>query len=236
MSLMKDARKMVKDRPFLVLAAAGTVGYYSYLKQIQLATKTSVAETSVAETTNPYDVPLDPGLQNAVDEYYSQYVNDVPLDPGLQNAIMGMNAGIGHLSDRQSKELSDIESQLKKASKMHAGQAKRISDLGMTTSTSTTTSSSHMPSLRNDSAGEPSIHIPAGSGLFGTKKKFSQVGGSARRRLGSVAREPSPVYGAHIDTQLSLTSSQKNSFMTEQHSDILGFSGLSAGQSGSWYE
>lgn len=229
MSLMKDARKMVKDRPFLALSVAGTIGYYAYLKQIQLATK-----TSVAETTNPYDVPLDPGLQNAVDEYYSQY--DVPLDPGLQNAIMGMNAGIGHLSDRQSKELSDIESQLKKASKMHAGQAKRISDLGMTTSTSTTTSSSHMPSLRNDSAGEPSIHIPADSGLFGTKKKFSQVGGSARRRLGSVAREPSPVYGAHIDTQLSLTSSQKNSFMTEQHSDILGFSGLSAGQSGSWYE
>ena len=196
MSLMQDARKMVKDRPFLVLAAAGTVGYYAYLKQIQLATK-----TSVAETTNPNDVPLDPGLQNAVDEYYSQYANDVPLDPGLQNAIMEINSG-----------------------------------LGMTTSTSTTTSSSHMPGLRNDSAGEPSIHIPAGSGLFGAKKKFSQVGGSARRRLGSVAREPSPVYGAHIDTQLSLTSSQKNEFMTEQHSDILGFSGLSAGQSGSWYE
>ena len=93
-----------------------------------------------------------------------------------------------------------------------------------------------MPGLRNDSAGEPSIHIPEGSGLFGAKKKFSQVGGSARRRLGSVAREPSPVYGAHIDTQLSLTSSQKNEFMTDQHSDILGFSGLSAGQSGSWYE
>ena len=78
--------------------------------------------------------------------------------------------------------------------------------------------------------------IPAGSGLFGAKKRFSQVGGSARRRLGSVAREPSPVYGAHIDTQLSLSSSQKNSLMTEQHSDILGFSGLSAGQSGHWFE
>ncbi len=111
-----------------------------------------------------------------------------------------------------------------------------VSDLGMTTSTSTTTSSSHLPSLRDDTAGEPSMPIPAGSGLFGAKKRFSQVGGSARRRLGSVAREPSPVYGAHIDTQLSLSSSQKNSLMTEQHSDILGFSGLSAGQSGHWFE
>ena len=108
--------------------------------------------------------------------------------------------------------------------------------LGMTTSTSTTTSSSHLPSLRDDTAGEPSMPIPAGSGLFGTKKKFSQVGGSARRRLGTVALEPSPVYGADIDTQLSLSSSEKNSLMTEQHSDILGFSGLSAGQSGHWFE
>ena len=228
MSFGKDARKMVKDRPFLTLAVAGTIGYYAYLKQIQLATK-----TSVEETTNPYDVPLDPGLQDAINAHHA---NEVPLDPGLQTAIMGINSGLGHLSERQSQELDDIESQLKKASKMHAGQAKRIRNLGMTTSTSTTTSSSHMPSLRNDSAGEPSMHIPEGSGLFGAKKKFSQVGGSARRRLGSVAREPSPVYGAHIDTQLSLTSSQKNEFMTEQHSDILGFSGLSAGQSGSWYE
>lgn len=179
MSLMKDARKMVKDRPFLVLAAAGTVGYYAYLKQMQLAVEASVDR---ATQDNSADIPL----------IFSE-------SAGING--MGMNSG-----------------------------------LGMTTSTSTTTSSSHMPSLRDDSAGEPSIHIPAGSGLFGAKKKFSQVGGSARRRLGSVAREPSPVYGAHIDTQLSLTSSQKNEFMTDQHSDILGFSGLSAGQSGSWYE
>jgi hypothetical protein len=185
MSLMKDARKMVKDRPFLVLAAAGTVGYYAYLKQMQMVVESAVES---ATEDNSADVPV----------IFSE-------SAGING--MGMNAGIGHLSN-----------------------------LGMTTSTSTTTSSSHMPSLRDDSAGEPSIPIPAGSGLFGAKKKFSQVGGSARRRLGSVAREPSPVYGAHIDTQLSLTSSQKNEFMTEQHSDILGFSGLSAGQSGSWYE
>lgn len=179
MSLMKDARKMVKDRPFLVLTAAGTIGYYAYLKQMQMVVESAVES---ATEDNSADVPL----------IFSE-------SAGING--MGMNSG-----------------------------------LGMTTSTSTTTSSSHMPGLRNDSAGEPSIHIPAGSGLFGAKKKFSQVGGSARRRLGSVAREPSPVYGAHIDTQLSLTSSQKNEFMTDQHSDILGFSGLSAGQSGSWYE
>ena len=150
--------------------------------------------------------------------------------------VESFNLNLGHITENEAKELDDVASQLRKASKMHAGQAKRISDLGMTTSTSTTTSSSHLPSLRDDTAGEPSMPIPAGSGLFGAKKRFSQVGGSARRRLGSVAREPSPVYGAHIDTQLSLSSSQKNSLMTEQHSDILGFSGLSAGQSGHWFE
>tara|TARA_B100001564_G_scaffold333293_1_gene320846 strand:+ start:147 stop:734 length:588 start_codon:yes stop_codon:yes gene_type:complete len=41
--------------------------------------------------------------------------------------------------------------------------------LGMTTSTSTTTSSSHIPSLRGEGTGEPSMDIPEGSGLFGMK-------------------------------------------------------------------
>ena len=42
--------------------------------------------------------------------------------------------------------------------------------LGMTTSTSTTTSSSHIPSLRGEGAGEPSMDIdPTKSGLFGMR-------------------------------------------------------------------
>ena len=179
MSFTKEVRKLANDRPFLALGVAGTIGYYIYLKQMQM-----VVESAVESATEDNSA-------------------DIPLIFSESNGINGMGMN---------------------------------SSLGMTTSTSTTTSSSHMPSLRADSAGEPSMKIPEDSGLFGAKKKFSQVGGSARRRLGSVAREPSPVYGAHIDTQLSLTSSQKNEFMTEQHSDILGFSGLSAGQSGSWYE
>lgn len=167
-------------------------------------------------------------VKDAVEEATQE--DDVPL-------IFSNTNGLGHITGKDAEELKDVASQLRKASKMHAGQAKRISDLGMTTSTSTTTSSSHLPSLRDDTAGEPSMPIPAGSGLFGVKKsKFSQVGGSARRRLGSVSLEASPVYGAHIDTQFSLSDQQKKSLMTKQHSDILGFSGLSAGQSGHWYE
>ena len=42
--------------------------------------------------------------------------------------------------------------------------------LGMTTSTSTTTSSSHIPNMMRGDEGEPSMHIPAGSGLFGVTK------------------------------------------------------------------
>ena len=78
-------------------------------------------------------------------------------------------AGIGHLSEHQSSELKKITGELNKASKMHKSQADRIHALGMTTSTSTTTSSSHIPSLRGEGAGEPSMDIPEGSGLFGMK-------------------------------------------------------------------
>jgi hypothetical protein len=39
--------------------------------------------------------------------------------------------------------------------------------LGMTTSTSTTTSSSHIPDMRGEDTGEPSMNIPYGSGMFG---------------------------------------------------------------------
>jgi len=185
MSFTKEAKKMVEDRPFLALSIAGTIGYYAYLKQIQMVVESAV-EDAIVDT-------------NA----------DVPLIFSQTNGINGMGINSG---------------------------------LGMTTSTSTTTSSSHMPGLRDgdDSAGEPSMEIPADSGLFGVKrnlkKKFSQVGGSARRRLGTVALESSPVYGATIDTQLSMNSADKNAAMTNQHADILGFSGLSAGQSGHWFE
>ncbi len=43
-----------------------------------------------------------------------------------------------------------------------------VQGIGMTTSTSTTTSSSHIPALRGEGAGEPSMDIdPTKSGLFG---------------------------------------------------------------------
>ena len=69
-------------------------------------------------------------------------------------------AGIGHLDKNQKQKLSEIEKELKKASKMHASQADRIKQLGMTTSTSTTTSSSHIPAIRDGTAGEPSMPMP----------------------------------------------------------------------------
>ena len=45
-----------------------------------------------------------------------------------------------------------------------------VQGIGMTTSTSTTTSSSHIPSMRGEGAGEPSMDIdPTKSGLFGMR-------------------------------------------------------------------
>ncbi len=69
-------------------------------------------------------------------------------------------AGIGHLNKGQKQKLSQIEKELMKASSMHASQADRINQLGMTTSTSTTTSSSHIPAIRDGTAGEPSMPMP----------------------------------------------------------------------------
>ena len=57
-----------------------------------------------------------------------------------------------------------------------------VQGIGMTTSTSTTTSSSHIPSMRNGETGEPSMEIPHGSGLFGRKNPPAHI--KARYRGG----------------------------------------------------
>ncbi len=55
---------------------------------------------------------------------------------------------VGHFTDSQKTSLKQIEGELNKASQMHASQADRIAQLGASTSTSTTTSSSHPPIVR----------------------------------------------------------------------------------------
>lgn len=73
-------------------------------------------------------------------------------------------SGIGHVDSAQKKKLSEIEKELRKASKMHKSQADRIKNLGATTSTSTTTSSSHP--MNRAPAGDMMKHPTA---LFGYK-------------------------------------------------------------------
>ena len=55
----------------------------------------------------------------------------------------GPFSNMGHLSKKQKETLSAVEKELYGASKMHRSQAKRISQLGASTSTTTSTSSSH---------------------------------------------------------------------------------------------
>ena len=55
----------------------------------------------------------------------------------------GPFSGIGHLTKKQKEVLSTVEKELYGASKMHKSQAQRISQLGASTSTTTSTSSSH---------------------------------------------------------------------------------------------
>jgi len=57
--------------------------------------------------------------------------------------------GIGHLTKAQENELDKISTELKAASKMHAGQADRIQQLG-SSSTTTSTSSAHGGTTRTN--------------------------------------------------------------------------------------
>lgn len=87
--------------------------------------------------------------------------------------------GVGHLSNEQKEKLEDIQTELKAASKMHAGQAKRLKQLGASTSTTTSTSASHgmmprmtAPTYMEEHGGQPK--------MFGRVK---QTPPSLRRRL-----------------------------------------------------
>ena len=81
-------------------------------------------------------------------------------------------SGIGHVDSAQKKKLSEIGKELRKASKMHKSQADRIKNLGATTSTSTTTSSSHP--MNRAPAGDMMKHPTA---LFGYRDMGSHCTG-----------------------------------------------------------
>jgi len=182
--------------------------------------------------------------------------------PDMRYAVQG----IGHLSDHQSSELKKITGELNKASKMHKSQADRIHALGMTTSTSTTTSSSHIPSMRGEGAGEPSMDIPEGSGLFGMKNPpahlmnrqvgrnppahlmFDEVQRDGQELPGMSGFSPSArrrVGHANKSSGLGYSPALDTQFSNEEamvmgdlkkHEDILGFSGMMPLQGGDWYE
>lgn len=71
-----------------------------------------------------------------------------------------------------------------------------VQGIGMTTSTSTTTSSSHIPSMRNGETGEPSIEIPHGSGLFGRKNPPAHLMYDKAQDLGNLGSHCNGM-GAH---------------------------------------
>jgi hypothetical protein len=56
---------------------------------------------------------------------------------------MTHRASLGHITSGQRGKLTKIEGELRKASQMHASQADRISQLGASTSTTSSTSTSH---------------------------------------------------------------------------------------------
>jgi len=87
--------------------------------------------------------------------------------------------GLGHITDEQQEKLEKIQTELKAASKMHASQAERLTQLGASTSTTTSTSASHgmmprmtAPTYMEEHGGQPK--------MFGRVK---QTPPSLRRRL-----------------------------------------------------
>ena len=123
------------------------------------------------------------------------------------------------------------------------------SGIGMTTSTSTTSSSSHgVPGMADGSTGEMSMNIdPTKSGMFGVKQnpqsflkydKTKQLSGfspSARRRVGHASGSSNLGYSPTLDTQFENREAMMMGDLAK-HSDILGFSGLMPLAGGDWYE
>jgi hypothetical protein len=93
---------------------------------------------------------------------------------------------LGHLSKSQASELDEISSQLRAASKKHAGQADRIKQLG-STSTTTSTSSAHGGNEREPTGSTwDKLKMPGERPqMFGGPKKGSVLMGppSMRRRI-----------------------------------------------------
>lgn len=141
-----------------------------------------------------------------------------------------------------------------------------VQGIGMTTSTSTTTSSSHIPSMRGEGAGEPSMDIdPTKSGLFGMrnppahlmyekaeglgacsvcKNPHCHCGGSgmagfspsARRRIGHSGLG---MASESYEAELDTQFSNQEAMVLgdlKKHDDILGFSGMMPLQGGDWHE
>ena len=101
---------------------------------------------------------------------------------------MKHRTNLGHVTSEQREKLTKIEGELRKASQMHASQADRISHLGASTSTTTSTSSSHGGTPKAaapntwDSHSSPGEKLP----MFGgpkTKSTWLRGPPSMRRRV-----------------------------------------------------
>ena len=153
----------------------------------------------------------------------------------------GPFSGIGHITSKQQSKIDTIEGELRKASKMHASQADRISQLGATTSTSTATSSSHPPivreSMQQHAGGSLSGFHGAGVGFHhGVGEKDSrQLPPGLRRRMMARTFE-SQVSGAHLGKQDISVSDRANDSAMKNVSGMYGLSGVLPETGGGWTE
>ncbi len=163
--------------------------------------------------------------------------------PGGLNGFRRINGlGVTKLVSQEEEEEEEIAYPHMKVTKLSGG-------LGMTTSTSTTSSSSHgVPGMLDGSTGEMSMDIdPTKSGLFGVKrnppaflkydqtKQLSGFSPSARRRVGHAKNSSNLGYSPTLDTQFENREAMVMGDL-KKHEDILGFSGLTPLAGGDWYE
>jgi len=273
--IVKQLTNYGEKHPYVTLALAGTFGYYFYDNM-----KSGGSALSIFSRSNTSAQPM------MSDEAFALMMDDIARVDGVPRVTYGANFSNPRVTssmDQRSAQTikANLDSALDSRARMSTEQIgklvslqdlvvkaypsdingfRRLNGLGMTTSTSTTTSSSHIPSLRGEGSGEPSIDIPEGSGLFGMKnppahlmnsqlesnppahlmyEKAQGMAGfspSARRRVGhSGLGMTTESYEATLDTQFS---NQEAMVMGDlaKHADILGFSGMMPLQGGDWHE
>ena len=188
--VVKQLSNYGEKHPYVTLALAGTFGYYLY---DSMKNGASILPSSSSASYTSSSAPMS-------DEAFALMMDDIARIDGVYRVRYGANFSSPSITtdmDQRSAQIikANLDDALNSRAAMSSAQIaklealntlinnaypvdlngfRRISGLGMTTSTSTTTSSSHgVPGMLDGSTGEMSMDIdPTKSGLFGVGRSI----------------------------------------------------------------